>query len=544
MRTVASETCSSPAICFAIDSSRDYETLAPQFARLGYKCSQFGDLQSFESFLDSETPALIILSFDLFGRDSLEYCRRHSSLLEETPVAFVARQPVQYFQQALEAIRMGAIDVLIPPFDSESLAALASKAMGSEQPSSRPNGTNLPRVSSPSIGQGTNPRYTNGDSLNSAVSKHSVLASPAYRSTATTQDARLRDLESWILGSSPAIREVRSIIAEVADTNANVMIYGASGTGKELVATALHRLSSRCNGPFEPLNMTEIPHELAESLLFGHEKGSFTSADSRQIGICEVADGGTLFLDEIGELDLAIQPKLLRFLQEGTVKPVGSHKTKHVDVRVITATNRDPNTIVKSGLMREDLFFRLHVVPIHIPPLCERTEDIEQLATVFLRRYVKAYNRSVERFSPEAIDIFCRHDWPGNVRQLENVVERLVVFAKGRFIEAQDIPAEIHAASIFDDTPNSSYHSRHSHAFGPSPDHFASGEDAEVAQAVAAMSPIQRTERTAIIEALQRSNGHVIDAANLLGLGQATVYRKIKQYHIPHQRRRRRRTPK
>ena len=178
-----------------------------------------------------------------------------------------------------------------------------------------------------------------------------------------------------------------------------------AGTGKELVATAVHRLSRRSEGPFEPVNMTEIPHDLAESLLFGHEKGSFTGADYRQIGVCEAADDGTLFLDEIGEMALETQPKLLRFLQEGTVKRIGSRSVKKVDVRVITATNRSPETIVAEGRMREDLFFRLHVVPIHLPLLKDRREDIEELANVFLRRYVNAYERQVGGFSSDALDI-------------------------------------------------------------------------------------------------------------------------------------------
>lgn len=355
------------------------------------------------------------------------------------------------------------------------------------------------------------------------------------------QRAKVKELESWILGSSPAMQSVRALIAEVAETDANVMIYGASGTGKELVATAVHKLSNRCQGRFEPVNMTEIPHDLAESLLFGHEKGAFTGADFQQIGVCEAADGGTLFLDEIGEMALATQPKLLRFLQEGTVRRIGSRSNKKVDVRVITATNRPPETIVKEGRLREDLFFRLHVVPIYLPPLQDRPEDIEQLAMLFLKRYVKAYGRSLQGFSKEALDIFRLHDWPGNVRQLENVVERLVVFAKGRLIDVPDIPAEIHAASMFCAPTKTANPGESSGVLVNTMPYTVDGGVGEAANAVASMSAMQRTERAAIIEALQRCEGHVIDAANLLGLGQATVYRKIKQYHIPHQRRRRRR---
>ena len=522
------------------------------------------------------------------------------------PVAFFADNPAQNFDKSLAAIRAGAVDVLTLPLDETKLlklAKLASQQLSQKETfSSEPS---IPALDSSTIDSRID--ATNGSASENLgryqpVMPHSDRTNgitwPNYTATAKNSSAgfepvnakynvevnvqptsleprslpinysssndecpnatarragyesRIRELETWILGSSPAMQAVRSTIAEVAETDANVMIHGASGTGKELVATALHRLSKRSEGAFEPVNMTEIPHELAESLLFGHEKGAFTGADFRQIGVCEAADGGTLFLDEIGEMALATQPKLLRFLQEGTVKRIGSRNFKKVDVRVITATNRNPKTIVQEGCMREDLFFRLHVVPIHIPPLQQRPEDIEQLAMLFLNRYVKAYNRTVEGFTPQALDIFRRHDWPGNVRQLENVVERLVVFAKGRLIDVGDIPSEIHAASMFGESmfgepvPAINQQAPSNGVIVNTVPYMVNGQDAEVATAIAQMSAIQRTERAAIVEALQRSGGHVIDAANLLGLGQATVYRKIKQYHIPHQRRRRRRSPK
>jgi DNA-binding NtrC family response regulator len=319
------------------------------------------------------------------------------------------------------------------------------------------------------------------------------------------------------------------------------MIHGESGTGKELVARAIHRLSKRSDESFVPVNMAAIPNGLAESFLFGHEKGAFTSAIQKQKGWCKAADGGTLFLDEIGETEIAIQPKLLRFLQEGSIQTVGGQTVENVDVRLITATNRDPRELVREGRLREDLFFRLNVIPIYIPPLRDRSDDVEELALLFLRSSAKRHDRVVRGYTHEAMEVLVRYDWPGNVRQLENLVERLVIFAKGTLVEAMEIPAELHTPS----------RRRHPMVFGSSSSDVISGNGHGGQPAVDGgenivdhLSPFQINERTLIIDALQRSNGHVIDAARSLGLGQATMYRKIKQYAIPHQRKRRKVAPK
>jgi DNA-binding NtrC family response regulator len=271
---------------------------------------------------------------------------------------------------------------------------------------------------------------------------------------------------------------------------------------------------------------------LAESLLFGHEKGAFTSAVHNQKGWCEAADGGTLFLDEVGDMELQVQPKLLRFLQEGTLQRVGSQLSRPVAVRVITATNRDPGVVVADGRMREDLFFRLHVVPIYIPPLRNRPEDIPALAKQFLSLAAERHDRLVESFSDDAMRVLQQHDWPGNVRQLENTVERLVIFARGPIVEADHIPADDHLVSA--------YAERRRMLTGRSAERV-NGEEFDP---ITSLTPIERHERAAIVDALRRVDGHAVDAARLLGLGQATIYRKIKQYAIPHERRRRAKRPK
>lgn len=583
MRTVATTPSTLPTIFLALDSDDTTFELETQLSNLGCNCVSLSKLNDLRHQLEDNRPELALIALDHTDRCALEFCGDHAQLLQQVPVVFVTNDPTDSFDRSIRAMQLGALDVVATPISDEKLERVAETArerlrspkstsehwIGDIGDTSFSGSHRLPQLAASSfdlpLTKGTDKtaqqaansvqvRHSSKPVVSAAFSPassvrqspHAEPTSPCPQAAARRENhaARVQELETWILGSSPAMQSVRSTIAEVAETKANVMIYGASGTGKELVATAVHKLSDRCNGRFEPVNMTEIPHDLAESLLFGHERGSFTGADYRQIGVCEAADGGTLFLDEIGEMALATQPKLLRFLQEGTVKRIGSQTAKKVDVRVITATNRTPEAIVKEGLMREDLFFRLHVVPIHIPPLHERPEDIEQLAMLFLRRYVKAYKRNVEGFTKEALDIFRLHDWPGNVRQLENVVERLVVFAKGRLIEVPDIPAEIHAASMFGDPIAVDRSHSSGGMFANSLPHATAPQDEKAASVIASMSAIQRTERAAIIEALQRSDGHVIDAANLLGLGQATVYRKIKQYHIPHVRRRRRRSPK
>lgn len=360
-----------------------------------------------------------------------------------------------------------------------------------------------------------------GEPFQKAESYTDRRANPAARLSQHRSESVAR-LRSSITGQSFAMGEIRRIVTEVAATNASVLIQGESGVGKERVAEAIHRLSDRRKGPFVPINMAAVPEGLAESILFGHSKGAFTSANADQQGLCEAADGGTLFLDEIGELERPMQPKLLRFLQEGAVQRVGETTARRVDTRIIAATNRDPRQMVIEGSMREDLFFRLHVVPIHIPPLRERPEDVEELVGVFLSNFNLRHGREVEGVCPEAMALLKSYDWPGNVRQLENTIERMVIFAKGPSLQPAEIPNDLHVY--------------------PQP-RYTPGVPSSGA-AAPRFTAMERTERNAMISALEQAGGHVGDAAQLLGVGQATVYRKIKYYQIPHERKRRKRSAK
>jgi DNA-binding NtrC family response regulator len=312
-----------------------------------------------------------------------------------------------------------------------------------------------------------------------------------------------------MLGVSPKMKRLQQVIADAGPSNATVMILGESGTGKELVARAIHEHSPRSKGMFVPVNMAALPANLAEAMLFGHEKGAFTGAERRQEGWCELAHNGTLFLDEIGEMDFALQAKLLRFLQERQIQRVGSNRHLQVDVRIVTATNRDPLQLVREGRLREDLYYRLNVLPIQVPPLRDRCEDIAMLAKHFMERAADANGKHVVGIHPEVIRVLERYTWPGNVRELENLMQRLVILSANSNILAQHLPPECFATIMEAESLPA--------AEAPEPD---------------GLKRINRLEKQAIQEALDNCERNVVQAAEFLGLGQATLYRKIKRYGI------------
>ena len=246
-----------------------------------------------------------------------------------------------------------------------------------------------------------------------------------------------------IVGESPAMREVFDIVQQVAPTRATVLILGESGTGKELIARSIHQLSPRAKQPLVSVHCAALSPTLLESELFGHEKGAFTGAHERRIGRFEQAQGGTLFLDEIGEIDATIQIKLLRFLGERTFERVGSNKTLSADVRLVTATNKNLDALVKAGTFREDLFFRLRVVELNLPSLRERAEDIPLLAQSFLREFAEENHKPVKDFTADALELLMNHRWPGNVRELRTAIESAVVLCRGERISARDLPRTV-----------------------------------------------------------------------------------------------------
>ncbi len=252
----------------------------------------------------------------------------------------------------------------------------------------------------------------------------------------------------FVTGPSRAMREILDLVRKVAGLDATVLILGESGTGKELIARMVHRESGRADGPFMPVNLAAIPADLVESALFGHEKGSFTGAVRQQLGKFELADGGTLFLDEIGELRQDVQAKLLRAIQESEIERIGGGRPIRVDLRIIAATNVDLEKAVREGRFREDLYYRINVIPMKVPPLRERTEDLDALVTFFLGRYNAKFRKQVLGVAPSAMDVLGAYRWPGNVRELENLMERLVAVSDGEWIRDEDLPYEYHLARL------------------------------------------------------------------------------------------------
>jgi two-component system response regulator AtoC len=317
-------------------------------------------------------------------------------------------------------------------------------------------------------------------------------------------DARFR-MEN-VVGESPAMKEVLEVVQQVAPTRATVLLLGESGTGKELIAKNIHQLSPRARQPMVTVHCAALSPTLLESELFGHEKGAFTGAHERRIGRFEQAQGGTLFLDEIGEIDASIQIKLLRFLGERTFERVGSNKTLTADVRLIAATNKKLDELVKAGSFREDLFFRLRVVEIRLPPLRERAEDIPLLAQAFLREFARENDKPVSKFSPEAMDVILRHSWPGNVRELRTAIEHAVVLCKSDKITPRDLPPSARPAAI---APASAAPAK------------ASGD-----------LSVKEAEKQLIIRALKATNGNRTLAAKKLGMSRRTLYRKLTEYGL------------
>jgi DNA-binding NtrC family response regulator len=308
-------------------------------------------------------------------------------------------------------------------------------------------------------------------------------------------------LPGLIAGSAEMV-QVLDLVERVAPTDATVLIRGESGTGKEIIAKALHHASNRARGRFVAINCGALPETLLESEIFGHVKGAFTGAGANKKGLFEEAHGGTLFLDEIGEMTPALQVKLLRALQSGEVRPVGSTQVITVDARVVAATNRDLEPMIRQGTFREDLFYRLNVIPIALPPLRERREDIPRLAEHFLARFAQRQGR-VLRLSAGATERLLRYGWPGNVRELENAMERLAILARDETIEPGDLPPHVGAGL----------------ALGPAP-------------GLAAEQTLAEAERAHIIQILERHGWNHSRAAEALGIGRTTLWRKLKDYGI------------
>ncbi|MBR6323360.1 MAG: sigma-54-dependent Fis family transcriptional regulator [Victivallales bacterium] len=373
-------------------------------------------------------------------------------------------------QTAVEALKVGAYDYLSKPVDLDNLEMMLERGM-------------------------------------------KVLRDRAEKNGAAHEGGAVN-----IIGSSAAMTAVLDSIRQVAATKATVLVTGESGTGKELVAQAIHKLSPRANKPFRPVHCAALSENLLESELFGHEKGAFTGANERVAGRFEMADGGTLFLDEIGEISLSVQVKLLRVLETRQFERVGGSETLTVDVRVVAATNRDLRAMVEQGTFREDLFYRLNVVNIRIPPLRERREDIPEILDFYLKKSAADNGKDVADISPEALGVLMAYDWPGNVRELRNCVERMVVFARGATLTMTDVPADIRSAV------GEQFEAK------AMPQKTTGAAPAEPPAAIGLN--VKENEKSLIIKALEECGGNRSQAALKLNISRRTLYRKLHEYGL------------
>ncbi len=355
----------------------------------GYKVSQF--LSASEALVKFKTdpPHILITDHKMKDIDGLMFLRKVQT--DYPHVVSIMMTAFGSIETAIEAMKMGAYHYIVKPFKNEEMSLLVKRA--SEKVSLKQENAFLKKE------------------LNKNFSMESII------------------------GKSATMKAIFDFIKVVAPASANVLITGESGSGKEMAARALHNASPRKNKPFVPINCTAILENLLESELFGHVKGSFTGALSDKKGLFEEAHGGTLFLDEIGDMSLQLQSKLLRVLQDRQIRPVGSNQLKEVDVRIVAATHRDLKILVKDGKFREDLFYRLNVVPLRMPSLRERVEDIPLLVDSFIKKFATRNGSKVRAVTPEAMSILMAHPWPGNVRELENVIERALVLSPGEWIE-------------------------------------------------------------------------------------------------------------
>ncbi len=423
------------------DEGYEVETAADAFKALG----------KYETF----SPHVVVTDLKMPGMDGIELVKKIRAM--EDAAAVVVMTAFGAVASAVDAMRAGAAEYLTKPINFDELLVVLDK----------------------------------------------VFEQQALRRETRQLRVRVRDrvAPSNIVGVSPPMQQVFEVVDQVAPSRATVMITGESGTGKELVASAIHQRSPRVNGPFIKLHCAALAESLLESELFGHEKGSFTGASARKDGRFQLADGGTLFLDEIGEISPAIQVKLLRFLQEHEFERVGGTQTIRVDVRVIAATNRKLVEEVAKGRFREDLFYRLNVVALEMPPLRDRRSDVPALAKFFLDRYNRENAKQIEGFAPETMELLISYDWPGNVRELENAVERAVVLTTGTTIEARSLPPNVRPRL----TP--------------------------AGMPVIPGATLGEIERYAILETLKATGGSTSKAAELLGISVRTIQYRLHQYN-------------
>ena len=446
---------------------------------------------------------VVITDLRMPGADGMDVLRSAAKHHPHLPVIMITAYGS--VGQAVEAIKAGAFDYIEKPFEQDAIRTIVEKALGQAAAN---------RIAP----RGVLYAETEGEPKNEAKGKFGLV------------------------GTSGEMQMIFDIIERVSDTPSTVLITGESGTGKELVAKALHEHSSRKTGPFIKINCAAIPKTLMESELFGYEKGAFTGATSSKPGRFELADAGTLFLDEIGEIPVEMQVKLLRALQESEFERVGGIKTIHVDVRLVAATNRDLKKLIASNLFREDLFYRLNVVPLQIPPLRRRVGDVPLLVTHIIKKFNERLKKTVTGIADDALAALEAHTWPGNIRELENVIERTLLFCKGEKIERADLQLVVAEAPHHARPPHGAEvptmaRTTSSGAMPPMPldDDDDDAVGGELAQSGSGSlkdivrAETSRVERELIVKALEETGGNVTQAARLLKISRKSLQMKMKE---------------
>jgi len=430
---------------------------------------------------DGQTIDLILLDLVMPGRDGMETLAELQKNRCETPV--IVLTGTGSIDAVVAAMQAGARDFLVKPAAPERIIV----------------------------------------SLRNALEINTLVNEVTRLKKETSGELTFDDL----IGNASSMRSVVAMGERGAKANIPILITGESGVGKEVVARAIQGASERSGGPFITVNCGAIPENLVESILFGHEKGSFTGANAKHLGKFQEANGGTLFLDEVGELPLDMQVKLLRVLQEGEVDPIGSKRPVSVDVRIISATNRDLSDAVKAGTFREDLFYRLNVFPIEIPALRERREDIQALLDHFIKRFNAQERLNVRGASPETIELLKNFDWPGNVRQLENSIFRAVILSDGHTLQPQDFPQISGLAPVISNKEASAMVSS-----DDSGDQSDDSNKFEIMDRDGHLRSLEEIERDLIEFAIETYSGHMSEVARRLGIGRSTLYRKVREHEL------------
>jgi two-component system response regulator AtoC len=432
-----------------------------------YEVREAADGNEAARAFDSGSISLALLDLNMPGRDGMDLLRTYADRLEEMPVIVITAYGGS--AAAIEAMKLGAYDYITKPFDLDEVLFTIRRALTQQA----------------LVAQ-----------VQSMQAEQSLTAPGALTGLG----------EDELIGRTPAMLQVFKTIGRVAATDEPVLIVGESGTGKELVANAIHRSSRRADKPFVKVNSAALSPTLLESELFGHERGAFTGAVAQRRGRFEQADGGTLFLDEIGDMDVDLQAKLLRVLQTGQFERVGGDRTIQTDVRIISATNRDLAARIAENSFREDLFYRLNVVNIRLPPLAERRDDIPLIAEHIVRRIARKYDWPQLALSPEAVAQLAARAWPGNVRELQNALARAAILCRGRVIQAGDLPTETPTADESTPAPSSG--------------------------SLRLRDILAETERRVISQALEHEGWNRTRAARLLGISRRQLFDKIQQYGL------------